>query len=51
MSGSFNKSSSPEEFREGLRSGIVEEFIQKPISNDKLIAIIEKSFLHNNKNH
>ena len=51
MSGSFNESSLPEEFREGLRSGIVEEFIQKPISNDKLIAIIEKSFSHNNKNH
>ena len=52
MSGSFNESSLPEEFREGLKSGIVEEFIQKPISNDKLIAIIEKSFLHdNNKNH
>jgi CheY-like chemotaxis protein len=51
MSGSFNESSLPEEFREGLKSGIVEEFIQKPISNDKLIAIIEKSFSHNNKNH
>ena len=50
MSGSFNESSLPEEFREGLKSGIVDEFIQKPISNDKLIAIIEKSFSHN-KNH
>jgi CheY-like chemotaxis protein len=44
MSGSFNESSLPEEFSEGLKSGIVEEFIQKPISNDKLIAIIKKSF-------
>jgi CheY-like chemotaxis protein len=51
MSGSFNESALPEEFREGLKSGTVEDFIQKPISNDKLIAIIEKSFSHNNKNH
>jgi FixJ family two-component response regulator len=33
-----------------LKSGIVDEFIQKPIPNEKLIAIIEKSFSHN-KNH
>ena len=51
MSGSFNKSSLPEEFIQALKSGIVGEFIQKPISNEKLIAIIEKSFLNNNKNH
>ena len=51
MSGSFNKSSLPEEFIQALKSETVEEFIQKPISNDKLIAIIEKSFSHNNKNH
>jgi FixJ family two-component response regulator len=44
MSGSFDVSSLPEEFSEALKSGIVEEFIQKPIPNDKLIAIIEKSF-------
>ena len=49
MSGSFNESSLPEEFGEGLKSGIVDEFIQKPFSNDKLIAIVEKSFLNNNK--
>jgi DNA-binding NtrC family response regulator len=48
MSGSFNMSSLPEEFREALKSQIVDEFIQKPISNDKLIAIVEKSVLHNN---
>jgi CheY-like chemotaxis protein len=50
MSGSFNESSLPEEFIQALKSETVEEFIQKPISNDKLIAIVEKSFLHN-KNH
>jgi CheY-like chemotaxis protein len=50
ISGSFNVSSLPEEFREALKSQIVDEFIQKPISNDKLIAIVEKSVLHNN-NH
>ena len=51
MSGSFNESSLPEEFIQALKSEIVDEFIQKPISNDKLFVIIEKSFLHNNKNH
>ena len=51
MSGSFNESSLPKEFREALKSGIIDEFIQKPISNDKLIAIIEKSFLHSNRNN
>jgi FixJ family two-component response regulator len=30
-----------------LKSEIVDEFIQKPFSNDKLIAIIEKRFSHN----
>jgi CheY-like chemotaxis protein len=50
MSGSFNESSLPGEFIQALKSGIVDEFIQKPIPNEKLIAIIEKSFSHN-KNH
>jgi CheY-like chemotaxis protein len=50
MSGSFNESSLPEEFIQASKSGIVDEFIQKPFSNDKLIAIIEKNFSHN-KNH
>ena len=36
------------EFGEALESEIVDEVLQKPIPNDKLIAIIEKSFLHNN---
>ena len=40
--------SSLREFSEALTSEIVDEIIQKPIPNDKLIAIIEKSFLHNN---
>jgi DNA-binding NtrC family response regulator len=50
MSGSFNKSSLPEEFIQALKSETVEEFIQKPFSNDRLIVIVEKSFL-SNKNH
>ena len=43
----FDISSLPE-FGEALTSEIVDEIIQKPIPNDKLIAIIEKSLLHNN---
>jgi CheY-like chemotaxis protein len=50
MSGSFNESSLPEEFIQALKSEIVDEFIQKPIPNDKLIAIVENSF-SNNKDH
>jgi CheY-like chemotaxis protein len=44
MSGSFNESSLPEEFLQAQRSGIVDKFIQKPISNDKLIAIVEYNY-------
>jgi DNA-binding NtrC family response regulator len=40
--------SSLQEFSEGVNSEIVDETIQKPIPNDKLIAVIEKNFLHNN---
>jgi CheY-like chemotaxis protein len=40
--------SSLREFGEVLTSEIVDEIIQKPIPNDKLIAIIEKGFLHHN---
>jgi two-component system cell cycle response regulator CpdR len=36
------------EFSEALKSGIVDEIIQKPIPNDRLVAVIEKSFLHHN---
>jgi DNA-binding NtrC family response regulator len=43
----FDISSLPE-FSEALKSEIVDEIIQKPIPNDKLIAIIERNFLHNN---
>jgi CheY-like chemotaxis protein len=50
MSGSFNVSSLPEEFIEALKSEIIDEFIQKPISNDKLTSIVEESFLNNNRN-
>jgi CheY-like chemotaxis protein len=51
MSASVNAWSLPEEFTEALKPGIVDEIIQKPISNDKLIAIIEKSSSYDNKNH
>ena len=40
--------SSMNEFTEASKSGIVDEIIQKPNPNDRLIAIIEKSFLHHN---
>jgi CheY-like chemotaxis protein len=36
------------ELNEAAKSEIVDEIIQKPIPNDKLIAIIENSLLHNN---
>jgi DNA-binding NtrC family response regulator len=40
--------SSMHEFSEALKSGIVDEIVQKPIPNDRLVAVIEKSFLHSN---
>lgn len=43
----FDISSLPE-FSEALEAATVDEVLQKPVPNDKLIAIIEKSFLHNN---
>jgi DNA-binding NtrC family response regulator len=43
----FDPSSLPE-FSEAIESEIVDEVLQKPFPNDKLIAIIEKSFVHNN---
>ena len=42
MSGSFDVSSLPEQISVALKSGIIDEIIQKPIPNDKLIAIVEK---------
>jgi DNA-binding NtrC family response regulator len=45
----FDISSVPE-FGEALESKVVDEVIQKPIPNDRLIAVIERSFLHNS-NH
>src|SRR5215211_958828 len=36
------------ELNEPAKSEIVDEIIQKPIRNDKLIDIIENNFLHNN---
>jgi two-component system, NtrC family, sensor kinase len=44
----FDISSLPE-VGEALKSEIVDEVLQKPIPNHKLIAIIEKSFLHNSR--
>src|ERR687894_2327816 len=40
--------SSMREFSEALKSGIIDEIVQKPIPNDRLVAVIEKSFLHHN---
>ncbi len=40
--------SSVREFSEALKSGIIDEIVQKPIPNDRLVAVIEKSFLHHN---
>jgi CheY-like chemotaxis protein len=51
MSASVNAWSLPEEFIEALKPEIVDEIIQKPISSDKLIAIIEKSFFYKNEDH
>ena len=51
MTASINAWLLPEEFIAALKPELVDEIIQKPISNDKLIAVIERSFLHNNKNH
>ncbi|MDQ3837375.1 MAG: hypothetical protein M3270_10665 [Thermoproteota archaeon] len=36
------------DLNEAVKSEILDEIIQKPIRNDKLIAIIESSLLHNN---
>ena len=43
--------SSLREFSEALTSEIADEIIQKPIPNEKLIAIIEKSFFYKNEDH
>jgi DNA-binding NtrC family response regulator len=43
----FDVSSLPE-FSEALNSHMIDETIEKPIPNDKLVTIIEKNFLHNN---
>jgi DNA-binding NtrC family response regulator len=40
--------SSMREFSEALESGIIDEIVQKPIPNDRLVAVIERSFLHPN---
>jgi CheY-like chemotaxis protein len=37
-------------FSKALQAGLIDDIIQKPMSNDDLIAVIEKMFLHNN-NH
>jgi CheY-like chemotaxis protein len=51
MTASINAWSLPEEFIAALKPEIVDEIIQKPVSNDKLITVIERSFLEENKNH
>jgi CheY-like chemotaxis protein len=44
MTASINAWSLAEEFIAALKPELVDEIIQKPVSNDKLIAVIEKSF-------
>jgi hypothetical protein len=51
MTASINAWSLPEEFIAALKPELVDEIIQKPVSNDKLIAVIERSFLHKYKDH
>jgi CheY-like chemotaxis protein len=51
MTASINAWSLPEEFIAALKPELVDEIIQKPVSNDKLIAVIENNFLDNNKDH
>ena len=51
MTASINAWLLPEEFIAALKPELVDEIIQKPISNDKLIGVIEKSFLYKNKGH
>ena len=51
MTASINAWLLPEEFIAALKPELVDEIIQKPVSNDKLIALIERSFLEENKNH
>jgi CheY-like chemotaxis protein len=51
MTASINAWLLPEEFIAALKPELVDEIIQKPVSNDKLIAVIERSFLHKYKDH
>jgi CheY-like chemotaxis protein len=51
MTASINAWSLPEEFIAALKPELVDEIIQKPVSNDKLIAVIERSFLDKYKDH
>ncbi len=48
MSGSVNALSLTEEFIHALKSETIDEFIQKPVSNDKLIAVVERRFSFRN---
>ena len=51
MTASINAWLLPEEFIAALKPELVDEIIQKPVSNDKLIAVIEKGFLDKHKDH
>jgi CheY-like chemotaxis protein len=44
----YENGSSYNGFSEALASGLINEIIPKPVQNSKLIAVIEKIFLHNN---
>ena len=51
MTASINAWLLPEEFIAALKPELVDEIIQKPVSNDKLFAVIERSFLDKYKDH
>ena len=51
MTASINAWSLPEEFVEALKPQIIDEIIQKPVSNDKLIGVIQRSFFYKNEDH
>ena len=47
----YETSETSSAFSHALQSHLIDEIIQKPISNSELIVIIEKTFLHNNSNN
>ena len=44
----YENATSQPDFSEALQSGLLDDLVQKPVSNSELIAVIERMFLHNN---